>query len=141
MAVTVSLYNQAAKLLADSSLDLSAFKLTLHNTQTFTATHTAWADVSATEIAGGTGYTANGVTLGSVAVTTVTTNDAKLTADNVSLTATGGSIGPATQAIIREATANKLLLHIDFGGSQEAGTGTDFKINWNASGIITFTVA
>lgn len=139
MAVTISLYNQAAKVLADSTLDLSAFKVTLHNGSSFTAANTQFSDVSASEV-NGNGWTSGGVTLTTVAVTTVTTNDAKLTADNISVTATGGSIGPATAAVIREATANKLIAYIDFGGSQEAGVGTDFKINWNASGIITWTV-
>lgn len=139
MAVTISLYNQAAKVLADSTLDLTAFKITLHNASTYTAANAVFADVSGTEV-NGNGWTSGGEALASVAVTTVTTNDAKFAAADVSKTASGGSIGPATAAIIREATANKLIAYIDFGGSQTAGVGTDFKINWNANGIITFTV-
>jgi hypothetical protein len=139
MAVSVSVYNQTTKLLADSSLTLTTLKLTLHTGYTFDATHTASSDYSGTEVSGN-GWTSGGETLASVAVSTVTTNDAKLAASDVSKTASGGSIGPADSAILRDSTADKLLAYIDFGGDQEAGVGTDFKVTWNANGIFTFSI-
>jgi hypothetical protein len=89
----------------------------------------------------GNGWTAGGITLSSVAVTTVTTNDAKLDADDISVTASGGSIGPAYKAVLYDDTdaSDFPIAFIDFDGAQEAGDTTDFKIIWNASGIITFT--
>lgn len=140
MAVTVSLYNQAAKVLTDSTLALGSFKVALLNGYSFDATDVAWADVSASDAGNANGWAATGEALANVAVTTVSTNDAKFDADDMSKTASGGSIGPATGAVIYESVANKLVAYIDFGGSQEAGVGTDFKINWHANGIFTFTV-
>jgi hypothetical protein len=59
-------------------------------------------------------------------------------ADNVSWMATGGPLGPAAHAVIYDDTApdDKLICSINFGGSQTAGEGTEFKITFNASGII-----
>ena len=64
------------------------------STYTPNATNTGnanWAAVSANEIAAGNGYTAGGVALSAVAVSTVT-NGFKLASGNPSWTATGGNI-------------------------------------------------
>lgn len=50
-----------------------------------------WSSVSANEIAAGNGYTAGGATLSGVAITAVT-NGFKFSSNNVSWTASGGSI-------------------------------------------------
>jgi hypothetical protein len=146
MAVTVSIYNHTAAKFADGSNAVGdTYKLELLNSSaSFTA-----ADTQKTQVdnAGayetyGSGWAQGGVTLGSVAVTTVTTNDAKFAAADISVTATGGDIGPATAALLYNSTdANgPPLAFIDFGGAKTAGVGTDFKVTWNASGIFTFTV-
>jgi len=143
MAVTISLYNHTAKLFADGSNAVGdTYKVQLYSTATFDATDTQLSGVTGTEATTGTGYTAGGATLANVAVTTVTTNDAKFDADDVTWTASGGSITASYAIIYNDTDANDPpLAFIDFDGSQSAGDGTDFKIVWNANGIFTFTVA
>lgn len=143
MAVTISLYNHTAKLFADGSNAAGdTYKVALYTAATFDATNTTLAGVTKTEVAGSFGYTTGGQTLASVAVTTVTTNDAKFDANDLTWTASGGAI-TASYAILYNTTDTNdpPVAFIDFGGSESAGDGTDFKIIWNASGIFTFTVA
>jgi len=144
MAVTISQYNHTAKLLFNKEITFNTLKvMLLDGTTAFDATHTtlASATASGTDEVSGNGWTAGGETIGSVAVTLVTTNDAKIDGNDVSKTATGGDIGPAAAAVIYDDTmtspADAVLWHIDFGGSETAGVGTDFVITWNASGIAT----
>jgi hypothetical protein len=114
----------------------------LYTAATFNATHTTLAGVGGTEATTGTGYNAGGPSLANVAVTTVTTNDARFDADDVTLTASGGSITASYGVIYNDTDANDPpLAFIDFDGSQSAGAGTDFKIIWDANGIFSFTVA
>jgi hypothetical protein len=143
MAVTISLYNHTAKLFAEgSNAAADTYKVKLYTAATFNATHTTLAGVGGTEATTGTGYTAGGPSLANVAVTTVTTNDAKFDADDVTLTASGGSITASYGVIYNDTDANDPpLAFIDFDGSQSAGAGTDFKIIWDAAGIFSFTVA
>lgn len=143
MAVTISLYNHAAKLFADgSNAAADTYKVKLYTSATFTASDTTLAGITGTEATAGTGYTAGGKALTNVAVTTVTTNDAKFDADDVVWTASGGSITASYAVIYNSTDANSPpIAFIDFGGSQSAGDTTDFKVVWNASGIFTFTVA
>lgn len=142
MAVTISLYNHTSKLFADGSNAVAdTYKVKLYTAATFDATHTTLAGVGGTETTSGTGYTSGGQALSNVAVTTVTTNDAKFDADDLTWTASGGSITASYGVIYNDTDANDPpLAFIDFDGSQSAGAGTDFKITWNASGIFTFTV-
>lgn len=143
MAVTISLYNHTAKLFADGSNAVGdTYKVQLYSAATFDASHTTLAGVGGTEATTGTGYTAGGETLANVAVTTVTTNDAKFDADDVTWTASGGSITASYAVIYNDTdTDDPPLAFIDFDGSQSAGDSTEFKIIWNANGIFTFTVA
>jgi hypothetical protein len=143
MAVTISLYNHTAKLFAEgSNAAADTYKVKLYTAATFNATHTTLAGVGGTEATTGTGYTAGGPSLANVAVTTVTTNDARFDADDVTLTASGGSITASFGVIYNDTDANDPpLAFIDFDGSQSAGAGTDFKIIWDANGIFSFTVA
>lgn len=142
MAVTISLYNHTAKLFADgSNAAADTYKVKLLTAATFDATHTTLAATGGTEVANANGYTTGGAALTNVAVTTVTTNDAKFDADDASWTASGGSITASYGILYNDTDTNDPpLAFIDFGGSQSAGSGTDFKLVWNASGIFTFTV-
>ena len=142
MAVSISLYNHTAKLFADGSLAVGdTYKVKLLSAATFDASHTTLAATGGTEATSGTGYTSGGQALANVAVTTVTTNDAKFDADDVTWTASGGSITASYAIVYNDTDADDPpLAFIDFDGSQSAGDGTDFKIVWNASGIFTFTV-
>jgi len=142
VAISISLYNHTAKLFADGSLAVGdTYKVKLLSAATFDATHTTLAATGGTEATGGTGYTAGGQALANVAVTTVTTNDAKFDADDVTWTASGGSITASYAIIYNDTDADDPpLAFIDFDGSQSAGDGTDFKIVWDASGVFSFTV-
>lgn len=144
MAVTISQYDHTEQLFASGSVTLSTLKVQLLSASaSFTASHTALTSVNnsgAYEVSGN-GWTAGGETIANVAVTTVTTNDAKLDGDDISVTATGGDIGPASGAVVYDDTdaSDAPLFFIDFDGAQTAGVGTDFIISWNASGIKTWT--
>lgn len=143
MAVTISLYNHTARLFADGSFAASdTYKVKMLTVATFDATNTTLASTGGTEVANANGYTTGGVALTGVAVTTVTTNDAKFDANDASWTASGGSITASYAILYNDTDTNDPpLAFIDFGASESAGDGTDFKVVWNASGIFTFTVA
>lgn len=143
MAITISLYNHTAKRFADGSNAVGdTYKVKLLTAATFDATDETLADTGGTEVANGNGYTTGGAALTSVAVTTVTTNDAKFDAADASWTASGGAITASYAILYNDTDSNDPpVAFIDFDGSETAGDGTDFKIVWNASGIFTFTVA
>jgi hypothetical protein len=109
---------------------------------TFNAADTTLAGITKTEVAAANGYTAGGATLANVAVTTVTTNDAKFDADDVIWTAAGGNITASYGILYNDTDANDPpVAFVDFDGSKTAGTGTDFRVIWNADGIVAFAVA
>lgn len=145
MAVTITLYNHTAQLFASGTLVAAdTYKVKLYSALTPSAAHTTLAGVDAagTEATAGTGYTAGGQALANVAITTVTTNDAKFDADDLTWTASGGSIAASHAVIYNDTDANDPpVAYIDFGATETAGSGTNFVITWNASGIFTFTVA
>lgn len=142
MAVTISLYNHTAKRFAEGTNAVGdTYKVKLLTAATFDATHTTLAATGGTEATAGTGYTAGGQALANVAVTTVTTNDAKFDADDVTWTASGGSITASYAIIYNDTdTDDPPVAFINFDGSQSAGSGTDLIIVWNASGIFFWTV-
>ncbi len=139
MAVTMSLYDHTVKLIVNKEVTFTSLKVKLlDNTATFSASQTTVASVdgSGAKEVSGNGWTSGGITLANVAVTQVTTNDAMLDADDVAVTATGGSIGPAYAALVYDSVSSKPLMYIDFGQEQSAGSTTDFKIVWDATGLI-----
>jgi hypothetical protein len=143
MAVTISVYNHTATRFASgANAEGDTFKVMLCTTATFDATNTTLASITTkTEVASGNGYTTGGVALTGVAVTTVTTNDAKFDANDASWTASGGAITASYAILYNDTDANDPpVAFIDFDGSESAGDGTDFKVIWNANGIFTFTV-
>jgi len=88
----------------------------------------------------GTGYTAGGAALASKAVTEAT-RVTKFDADDVEWTS---STIIARYAVLYDGTPGAeadqcLLIWLDFGEDKSSENGT-FKIQWNASGIFTFTV-
>lgn len=143
MAVTVSLYNHtAARFASGANAEGDTYKVMLCTAATFTASDTTLAGITKTEVAGANGYTTGGQALSNVAVSTVTTNDAKFDADDVTWTASGGSITASYGILYNDSDTNDPpVAFIDFGGSESAGAGTDFLIVWNASGIFTWTVS
>lgn len=139
MAVTMSPYNHLAKLLLNQEVDFANIRIALLDaTGLFVGAHVAKTNVDnagAREVFGN-GWVQGGPTLTNVAVTTVDTNDAMLDADDVSVTATGGAIGPAENALIYDATSLAPLIHVHFGRAHDAGQGTDFLISFNALGLL-----
>lgn len=142
MAVTVSLYNHtAARFASGANAVGDTYKVMLCTAATFNAANTTLAGITKTEVANANGYTTGGATLANVAVTTVTTNDAKFDADDASWSASGGSITASYAILYNDTdTDDPPVAFIDFGTSESAGTGTNFLIVWNASGIFTWTV-
>ncbi len=97
-------------------------------------THHGYADVSASELGTGYGYTAGGQSLAGVAVTeNDDTDKTEITWNNSSWTASGGSIGPTPGAIIFDNTpttpqADPILGYIDFGEDQTEPSGGVFTV-------------
>lgn len=142
MAVTISLYNHtAARFASGANAVGDTYKVKLLTAATFSAAHTTLAATGGTE-ASNAGYTAGGATLANVAVTSVTTNDAKFDADDVTWTASGAALAASYAIIYNDSdTDDPPVAFIDFGGSLSADATKDFQLVWNASGIFTWTVA
>lgn len=129
--------NKVKYMLAVGAIDFSSdtFKIILMQSGfTFNKdTHHGYADVSASELSTGNGYTAGGATLAGVTVTEDDTdNRTEITWNNATWLAQNGSIGPSPGAIIYDdsvaaPTAKPVLGYIDFGGVQtqaDGGTAT-----------------
>ena len=119
---------------AEINFGSDSFKINLMATGfTFNRdTHDDWADVSASELAAGNGYTQNTKVLAGVNVGLDDTNDrSDVTWSNAVWTASGGSIGPSPGAIIIDDThANDAIVgYIDFGGDQTATDGGTFTVS------------
>lgn len=144
MAVTITPYNHTAAKLLTLDIDANAanFKVELlSSSATFTATHTTKSSVDSagTYEVYGNGWTQGGMALASVTVTTVNTDETMFDAADVSVTATGGAIGPAYAALlyVNEGGGGTYtpLFFIAFGEAKTASEGNTFNVNWNASGI------
>ena len=143
MAVTYSAYDHTLKLLLNKEVTYTTIKVKLLDaTATFSASQTTVASVdgSGAKEVSGNGWAPGGPTLANVTITQVTTNDCMLDADDVSQTASGGSIGPASASLVYDSTSNKPLLYVDFGAVQSAGATTDFKIVWDATGLLKISI-
>lgn len=137
MAVTISFYNHTRKLFANGEVDLSNLTVMLRTAATtFNPAHTGVGQLSGAEVYGN-GWPAGGAQIANASITIVNTNEARLDGDNISVTATGGSIGPASSAVVVDGTTP--LLFIDFDGPQQAGETTPFNINWHQNGIVRWT--
>lgn len=93
-------------------------------------THSTYADVSANQLATGSGYSGP-VTLANVTVSEDDTdNNGNLVADDVVITASGGAIGPTPGAIIFDDTSSddSVVGYVDFGSEQTAADGAYIAI-------------
>jgi hypothetical protein len=92
--------------------------------------HEEYSDVSGNELATANGYTAGGATLAGVAVTEDDIDDrCEITWNNITWTAVGGAIGPASGAIIYDDTVanDPIVGYLDFGADYtqpDGGTAT-----------------
>lgn len=133
MAASVTISNKVKYLALIKNIDFSvdSFKIILMQSGfVFNKdTHHGYADVSASELATGNGYTINTKTLTGVSVTEDDTDDrGEITWANVTWTASGGAIGPTPGAIIFDDTvaapqADPVIMYIDFGGDQSQADG------------------
>ena len=150
MAVSINFYDQFMEFVGDGGIDLDTdtFKLELYDSvHAFTPANTARANVSANALGTAFGYTSPGQDFTGITWITAGSNPSTQTFDDTvdqTWTASGGSIGPATDGVIYSDTStvpatDLLMCSIDFDGPETAGDGTDFKVTINASGI--FTVA
>ena len=128
-------------------IDTDTFDVILMNsTHTFTQANTNKSDISANEIPTDNGYTQGAKTLGSV-TWAESSGTATFDAADTVWAASGGSIpssGNCTDAVIysetsTSPTADLLMCSIDFGQAESAGSGTNFQITDNASGIFTIS--
>ena len=127
--MTTQLSNQIRLITATKLVDYAndVFKMILMDTGfTFDpVAHDTYADVSASELATGNGYTAGGATMSGVAVArNDSTNVTEITWNNVTWTASGGPIGPGPGAILYDDTVvDTIVGYIDFGGDQTQADG------------------
>ena len=113
--------------------DTSSYKIILMDTGfTFDIDADAtYADVSASELATGNGYTQNTKTLAGVSLAEDDTNDrVNVTWNDIVWTASGGSIGPTPGAIIFDDTSSDdtIIGFIDFTSDQTATAGGTFTV-------------
>jgi len=146
MAITVQFYNQFWKNVGNNNINLAShtFKVMLVHGYTFDDDHDEKTDLGAVELANGNGYTTGGVALSGLTWDFDSGNNlTKWDADDVSLTASGGSLGPARGAVIYDdtSTGDKLVCYIDFGQDESAGSGTEFRLTFNANGVFGVGVA
>lgn len=151
MAVTANVYNHTMALISAQSVNNANLKLMLlTSAAAFTAAHTTVDQVAGTASPNraneffGNGWPQGGKTVANVAASTITTNDAKLSGDQTSQTAAGGSIGPCRYVLLYDATSMKPLILYDLGQDEYAGDTTDFKLTFDLLGapgtIHTLTV-
>lgn len=107
-----------------------------HSFAASSVTNDTWADISANEVSG-TGYTAGGATLTSLAVT-VDNTDNEGVFDAADVTWSSSTI-TARYAVIYDDTvtspADMIIACFDFGSDQSSSSG-DFTIQWSAEGIL-----
>lgn len=138
MAITRIYNHTARRLLSDVNPLTDDLVLALSTSFTFDATDTTLAGITWTEVSGN-GYSRQ--SLANVSVSTVTTNDALIDADDVSINASGGPIEANYALIFDNTLANDPpLFAIDFEGTESAGDGTPFNINF-PNGLVAGTVA
>lgn len=95
------------------------------------ATHTKWADISASELANANGYTTGGVTLGGVALAQDNVNHrATVNWTNPQWTASGGNIGPISGCVVIDDTDSDdlIVLYIPFSPEMTQANGGTFTV-------------
>jgi hypothetical protein len=145
MAVTISHYNHTRAKLLDLGVGPEAANFyveLLDGDASFDATDTT---KTAVDNAGGyevhgNGWTEGGENAANVAVTVTATDEAMLDFDDIAVTATGGSIGPAEAALVwldegGAGTTKSPLWYVDFGEALTSSVGIDFEFNLAATGI------
>lgn len=151
MAVTAHAYNHYMSLIAGQSVNKDSMKLMLlTNLASFDATHTTVDEVAgaaspdrANEFYGNS-WPQGGKLVTNVTSSIITTDDARLSGDQTTQTASGGSIGPCRFVLLYDSVTMKPLILYDLGQDEYAGDTTDFKLTFDLNGtpgtIFTLTV-
>ena len=130
-------YNHTLYLFVTGAVNVANMKvLLLSDDAEFDPTDTAVNDVTNTgawEVSGN-GWDSGGEALSGVAWSVVNSADVMLDGNDLSVTATGGKIGPAAAVLL--AVGTYPLFYQEFDSPEEAGIGTPFLISINASGIV-----
>ena len=140
MAVTAHVYNSFLTELGSEGHDFGSDTLKLallDNSHTFTGTDDVWSDISANEVSG-TGYTAGGKALTSLAITTDDTND-RAYVDAADVQWTSATISGAYHAVLYNTSdSDKLIFSLNLGGAQTCTAGT-FLVQWPSGGFALMT--
>ena len=140
MSNTIAFYNHTRKLFANGEVSLADLKFMLVNEHTFDASHTNISSIEGDEVHG-SGWTEGGEAIANASIQVADTDESTLTGDNISVTATGGDIGPADGGVIYDSDSGAPLWYVAYlddesdPNPQTAGEGTDFNVTW-ASNII-----
>jgi len=136
------IYNSFKQKIMDGSIDLDTdtIKVALV-TSSYTPdqdSHEDFADI--TNEVSGTGYTAGGATLSNVSITKDNTdNEGIFDADDV--TWSSSTITARGAVVYKDSgtpATSWLICYVDFGSDYSSVAG-DFKITWNAEGIVNIT--
>lgn len=145
MAVTSKFYGKAFLSAFNKEIDLDSdtIKVMLCTSAYTPNQDTHQYKSSVTNEVAGTGYTADGVTLGSPTVTY--TGGSKTFMFDAADSSWSNSTITARYAVVYDATPGSdatrpLIAYVDFGADVSTTAGT-FTITWDAAGIATVTVA
>jgi hypothetical protein len=137
---TFNKFNQFVEYLAEKvyNLETDTLKVALTNTAPV-ATNTVFANI--TEITAGNGYSAGG-TQATVASSVQTSGTYKLVLNDVTFTASGGSIGPFRYVVLYDDTptspADPLIGYYDYGTNLTVTSGNSFLVDFDGTnGVLT----
>ena len=137
---TFNKFNQFVEYLAEKvfNLETDTLKVALTNTAPV-ATNTVFANI--TEISAGNGYTAGG-TQATLVSSGQTAGTYKLVLNDVTFTASGGSIGPFRYVVLYDDTptspADPLIGWYDYGANLTVTSGNSFVVDFDlSSGVLT----
>jgi hypothetical protein len=105
--------------------------------------HNYWSDVVSFEVANGAGYTTGGISLSNKTSTYDTvTNTTSIDADNINWPSSSIT---ARYAVVYDNSpgtniSKPLIGYVDFGENKSSSNG-DYALQWDASGIILFTIS
>lgn len=135
---TFNKFNSFVEALAEKTHNLGAdtLKVALTNSAP-SATNTLLADI--TQISAGNGYTTGG-TQATQSSSAQTSGTYKLVLNDVTFTASGGSIGPFRYVVLYNDTAasDELIGYYDYGTSLTVTSGNSFVVDFDATnGVLT----
>jgi hypothetical protein len=135
---TFNKFNSFVEALAEKTHNLGSdtLKVALTNSAP-SATNTVLADI--TQISGGNGYTTGG-TQATQSSSVQTSGTYKLVLNDVTFTASGGSIGPFRYVVLYNDTAasDELIGYYDYGTNLTVTSGNSFVVDFDATnGVLT----